>query len=313
MPVTQSEFQYVQSLVRGYAAIVIDAGKEYLVESRLGTLARDEGFETIGRMIESIRNKPINGMHRKVVDAMTTNETSFFRDIHPFEIMRKELFPRIIAKRRTERRLNIWCGAASTGQEPYSVALMLRDYFPELAGWSVRILATDINGEVLARARAGRFRQMEVNRGLPAPMLVKYFRERATMWELADEIRSMVDFREMNLAVPWPQMPKPDLVLLRNVMIYFDVPMKKEILGRIHSILAPDGYLLLGSAETTLNLDERFHREVFGKVVCYRTTPPAPGVAAAAPQAQAGSFHVAPRPTVPLGTPGIYGMPGRRI
>ena len=241
MPVTQIDFQYVQSLMKAYAAIVIDPGKEYLVESRLGPLAIEEGYETIGRMIEKVRNQPINGVHRKIVDAMTTNETSFFRDIHPFEALRQQIIPSLMASRKRERRLNIWCGAASTGQEPYSLALLLQEHFPELNGWAVRILATDLKKEVLERARSGRFRQMEVNRGLPASMLVKYFRQRATMWEIRDEVRNLVEFRELNLALAWPPMPIPDLILLRNVMIYFDVTTKKAILGRIHGLLPRTG------------------------------------------------------------------------
>ena len=275
MALSQTEFQYIQTLVRNVAAIVIEPGKEYLVESRLSPLARQEGFETISRLIENVWNKPVNGMHQKIVDAMTTNETSFFRDIHPFDAMRQQVIPNLMTRRRAVRRLNIWCGAASTGQEPYSVAMLLREHFPELNGWTIRILATDINKEVLERARSGRFRQMEVNRGLPASMLVKYFRERAAMWELRDEIRNMVEFRELNLATPWPPMARPDMVLLRNVMIYFDIPTKKEILARLHGFIAPGGYLVLGSAETTLNLDERFDRMVCGKAVCYSPRLPA--------------------------------------
>jgi chemotaxis protein methyltransferase CheR len=273
MAVTPNEFQYVQTLVRSYAAIVIDPGKEYLVESRLGPLAREEGFESIGRMIATMRDKPINGMHRKVVDAMTTNETSFFRDIHPFDALRNEIIPGLIARRKRERRLNVWCGAASTGQEPYSLAMLLTEYFPELAGWTVRIIATDLKKEVLERARTGRYRQMDVNRGLSAPLLVKYFRQRATMWELREDVRNLVEFRELNLILPWPAMPTPDLVLLRNVMIYFDIPTKKAILSRIHGLMASDGCLMLGSAETTLNLDDRFDRTVHGKSVSYSVRP----------------------------------------
>jgi len=187
--------------------------------------------------------------------------------------MRHQIIPNLIARRKKERRLNIWCGAASTGQEPFSLAMLLREYFPELVGWSVKIVATDLNKEVLDRARSGRYRQMDVNRGLPAPLLVKYFRQRATMWELREEVRNLVEFRELNLALAWPAMPTPDLILLRNVMIYFDVVTKKAILARLHGLLAPDGYLMLGSAETTMNLDDRFDRTVFGKAVSYSIRP----------------------------------------
>jgi len=169
-------------------------------------------------------------------------------------------------------------GHVDAGHAPYSVAMLLREHFPELASWNLRILATELNKDILERARSGRFRQMDVNRGLPAQLLVKYFRERATKWEIREDIRTMVDFRELNLIKPWPSMDKPDLILLRNVMIYFDIPVKKMILSRIYDMLPAPSYLMLGCAETTLNLDDRFDRTVFGKAVCYsrRAVQPKP-------------------------------------
>lgn len=270
MPVSPSEFQFLQTLLRNQAGLVLDNGKEYLVEARLAPLARIEGFATFNQMLDTLKNKPVNGMHKKVVDAMTTNETSFFRDLHPFETLRKEILPVLITRRANERRLSIWCGAASTGQEPYSIAMVLREHFPFLSSWNVKMLATDLNTEVLDRARSGRYRQMEVNRGLPAPLLVKYFRERATLWEIHEEIRKMVEFREMNLTTAWPAMPRMDVVFLRNVMIYFDVEMKKAILAKIRALLAPDGYLFLGGAETSVNLDDQFEPVTLGRATCYR-------------------------------------------
>lgn len=270
MAVQHTDYQYLQSLLYDYAGLVLDRGKEYLVQARLEPLARTEGFPTLGGMLESVRNRPINGIHRKIVDAMTTNETSFFRDYFPFEALRNHVLPEIINLRTPQRQLNIWCGAASTGQEPYSIAMTLKEHFPLLAKWNVRLIATDINVEVLDRAKAGRYRQIEVNRGLPAPLLIKYFRERSAMWEIREDIRGMVDFREMNLVKNWPIFPRFDIVFLRNVMIYFDVETKRTILGKIRSLLSPDGYLFLGNAESTLNLDDRYERAVFGKVVCYK-------------------------------------------
>ncbi len=270
MPVAPHEFQYLSTLLRSSAGLVLDAGKEYLVEARLAPLATTEGFKSLNEMIATARISPINGMHRKIVDAMTTNETSFFRDFHPFETLRTNIFPALIARRASRRTLNIWCGAASTGQEPYSIAMVMHEHFPWLSNWTVRMLATDLNTEVLDRARSGRFRQLEVNRGLPAPLLVKYFHKRATLWEIRDEIRRMVDFREMNLATSWPSMPRLDLVFLRNVMIYFDTDMKRTILGKIRSLLEPDGYLFLGSSETTINLDDQFEPVTLDKTTCYK-------------------------------------------
>jgi chemotaxis protein methyltransferase CheR len=152
------------------------------------------------------------------------------------------------------------CAASSHGQEPYSLALLLREHFPELAGWKIALLASDLSRDVLARAREGRYNQIEVNRGLPAALLLRYFEQHGTDWQLRPEVRRMVDFQEINLARPWPSLPRMDLVLLRNVMIYFDVETKKGILGRVARLLRPDGYLLLGGAETTINLDDSYRR-----------------------------------------------------
>jgi chemotaxis protein methyltransferase CheR len=191
---------------------------------------------------------------------MVTTETSFFRDVHPFETLRTTVLPDLLRRRRAERRLGVWCAACSTGQEPYSFALLVREHFSELAGWRVDILATDLSADVLARARAGRYGQIEVNRGLPAALLVKYFRQHGATWELNEDVRRMVEFRELNLTRPWPALPPADLIFLRNVMIYFDVETKRSILGRAARALRPNGYLLLGGAETTLNLCDSFRR-----------------------------------------------------
>jgi len=196
---------------------------------------------------------------------MVTTETSFFRDHHPFEALKRSILPELIERRAGERRLIIWCAAASTGQEPYSIALLLREHFPQLYGWNVEILATDLSAEVLERAKAGRYNQIEANRGLSAPLLVRYFRQHGTSWELCEDVRRQVTFREMNLAKPWPPMPPMDLILMRNVMIYFDVDTKREILARAARTLRTDGYLLLGGAETTYNLSSAFERVEQGK------------------------------------------------
>src|SRR5262249_21227848 len=194
------------------------------------------------------------------VEAMVPSESSSFRDRHPFDDLRKVVIPDLMARRREERRLNIWCAACSTGQEPYSIALLIRDHFPLLAGWNISLLATDLSRQVLDKAREGRFNQIEVNRGLPATMLVNYFEQHGTNWQLKPAIRAMVDFQEMNLAQAWPVLPRMDLVLIRNVMIYFDVETKKAILSRLARVLKLDGYLLLGGAETTFNLSDSYRR-----------------------------------------------------
>src|SRR5205814_3586563 len=217
------DFEYIQELVRKRSAIVLEAGKEYLVESRLSTVARVEGFTSIDHLVAELRRSPGNGLHRKVIEAMATNETAFFRDLHPFEALRVQLIPELMQRRQIQRQLTIWCAACSSGQEPYTIAMLLREHFPALAGWQVRILGTDLSSEVLDRARTGRYNQAEVNRGLPAAFLVKYFRKHNVEWQVVEDIRSMVEFVELNLNEAWSRVPSCDLVLMRNVLIYFDV------------------------------------------------------------------------------------------
>jgi chemotaxis protein methyltransferase CheR len=264
------DFDYIRRLVREASAIVLDEGKAYLVESRLGPLARREGIGSIHDLVERLQAERVGGLRQKVVEAMTTNETSFFRDLHPFEALKKAVVPERIAKAESTRQLDVWCAAASTGQEPYTIAMVLREYFPALANWTLRFLATDIAEDVLAKARLGRYSQFEVNRGLPATLLVKYFKKVGVEWHLSEPIRSMVEFRQMNLAMAWPTLPKMDIIFIRNVLIYFDVEMKRAILRKARGLLKPGGYLFLGGAETTLNLDEGFERLQIDKAGCYR-------------------------------------------
>ncbi|HXP62272.1 MAG TPA: protein-glutamate O-methyltransferase CheR [Dongiaceae bacterium] len=267
------DFDYVRNFVRDQAAIVLEPGKEYLVESRLQTLVRKEKLGSLDELISRLRADPKNGLHRKVLDAMTTNETLFFRDVHPFEALRKSILPELMARRAKERQLRFWCGAASTGQEPYSVLMLIAEHFPELLGWDFTFVATDLCSEVLARARSGRFNQLEVNRGLPASLLAKYFVPQGAEWEFREALRRRVEFRELNLVKAWPWLPGLDLVFLRNVMIYFDVQAKKAILANVRRLLRPGGYLLLGGAETTFNVDDAFERVAFDKTSCYRVKP----------------------------------------
>jgi chemotaxis protein methyltransferase CheR len=257
---TAQDFELVRKLLLERTAIALEPGKEYLVEARLTPVARQLNLNSLEELIARLRFQPDNGLHRQIVEAMVTTESSFFRDHHPFEALRKVVLPDLMNRRRAERSLHIWCAASSTGQEPYSLALLLREHFPDLAGWKISFLASDISREVLARAREGRYKQIEVNRGLPASLLVKYFEQHGTDWQLRPDIRNMVDFQEINLAGGWPMLPPMDLVLLRNVMIYFEIDTKKTILGKLARVLRSDGYLLLGGAETTLNLDDSYRR-----------------------------------------------------
>jgi chemotaxis protein methyltransferase CheR len=254
------------------AGIVLEPGKEYLVEARLAPVARREGCASIDALVAKLRLKGSQDLRRMVLDAMTTNETTFYRDIEPFVVLEKHILPALITARRAKRQLRIWYAASSTGQEPYSVSMLIHEKFPELLKWKLDQFATDISSEALARARLGRYSQLEVNRGLPARLLPKYFAKLGQQWQLSDEIRKMVQFEPLNLNAHWPPGVAGtfDLVFIRNVMIYFDVAAKKRILGAIYDRLAPDGMMFLGAAETTFNLDDRFARANYERAGCYR-------------------------------------------
>ena len=271
MGISDIDFTFVRTFIRNRAGIVLEAGKEYLAEARLAPIVRDEGFTDLAELVAALRASSFSPLNRKVIDALTTNETSFFRDGEPFEALRTRVIPDLIAARQKEKRLNIWYAASSTGQEPYSVAMLLAEHFPELASWEVSHLGTDISTAVLDRARRGRYGQFEINRGLPVTYLVKYFDRTGLEWVLKDHIRTAVRFEELNLNKAWPPLPTMDVVMMRNVMIYFDADDKRTILGKIGRILHPDGYLFLGAAETTMNFDDRFERVKHDRAGCYRS------------------------------------------
>ena len=257
-PFSQSDFDFLRQMIQERSAIVIEPSKAYLVNSRLSPLVVKEGLASIEELVFKMRSKPDNGLNERVIEALTTNETSFFRDPAVFEAMKTMVLPDIIKKRQNSRRLNIWCGASSSGQECYSILMLIKEHFPELLNWKLYFTASDISQEMLARCRSGNYSQLEINRGLPAPMLVKYFEQDRTTWTIKKEIRDLVDFQQVNLAEPLPSMPAMDIVFLRNVLIYFDVETKKNILRKIKNILCKDGYLFLGAAETTFYLDDAF-------------------------------------------------------
>jgi chemotaxis protein methyltransferase CheR len=268
--ISTTDFDFVSTLVYSHSAIVLERGKEYLVESRLGSLAEREGFKSLPALIDALRKDRSRGpLQAKAVDAMTTNETYFFRDFHPFEALKRHILPALIGERRSTRRLGIWSGACSTGQEPYTIAMILREHFPELASWRIDIVGTDISPTVLARAKSGIYSQTEINRGLPAALLIKYFDKKGDAWQIKSEIRNMVDFRPLNLIAPWPILPPLDLVFLRNVMIYFDVETKKTILKKIRGCVLPHASLFLGTAETTLNLDTAWNSKQHGSATVF--------------------------------------------
>lgn len=277
-PLRRIDFEFVRALVRRRSAIVLDDSKAYLVASRLLPLAREKGFSSVNDLITSLQSSPEGGLHTAVVEAIATTETSFFRDLHPFTALRDEVLPELIARRRhTSRTLGIWSAACSSGQEPHSIAMVLRDRFPLLASWDLQLLASDLSSSMIERARQGSYTQLEVNRGLPARYLVRFFDQREDRWQLRGEVRDMFRFFQLNLAREWDSIPPLDLVLLRNVLIYFDVGERQAVLRRVRRVLRTDGYLLLGSAETALTLDDSFNRVRVGSAVFYQ---PAKGTGA---------------------------------
>lgn len=270
MALNAEDFSYIRELVNERSGIILEPGKEYLVESRMLPLINQEGIASIADLVALLRKQSYNDIHQKVVEAMTTNETSFFRDVHPFEALKKEVIPDLVAKRNGTHALNIWCAASSTGQEPYSVVMLLRENFPQMLSWNIQFIASDLSNAVLKRCRDGNYTQLEINRGLPASLMVKFFQRNGMEWQIKDELRKMIDFREINLTQEWGLMPQMDIIFIRNVLIYFDVEMKKKILDKIYEILKPDGYLFMGAAETTINLDDRFTRMQFSQSGCYK-------------------------------------------
>jgi chemotaxis protein methyltransferase CheR len=264
------DFAFIAKLVKDEAGISLEPGKEYLVTSRVEPMARSLGYPDVASLVGHLRSSGDAARRRQVVESLTTHETSFFRDHEPFVSLQREIIPRLIEKLGADRKMTIWCGAASSGQESYSLCMLLREYFPELANWNVTFLSTDISRPILERCKTGVYNQIEVNRGLPAKMLTKYFDKVGSNWVIKPEIRSAVKFTEMNLLRPFGGLTGCDLVLLRNVLIYFDISIRREILEKTARVMAPHGYLLLGTAETTLNITDVFDRVVCGKTSCYR-------------------------------------------
>lgn len=270
LPLDSQSCEYVRRLVHDHSAIALDASKNYLVESRLSPLALQMGLPSPSALVSELRGQPFGDLHARVVEAMTTNETSFFRDVHPFEALRKDVLPPLVAARSARKALTIWSAACASGQEPYTIAILLREHFPQLRDWNLRILASDLSQQMLDRAASGVYTQHEVNRGLPAALLVKYFQKTGLQWQVKPEIRQCVRFERINLIEPWPPLPTIDVLFLRNVLIYFAADTKRQILGKVRRTLALDGALFLGGAETTLGIDDCWERNNHGKTASYR-------------------------------------------
>ncbi len=269
--VTAQGFAYVQQLLQRRTGTLLEPGKEYVVETRLHGLAQSEGLPSVSALLEALQTEEESGaLHRKVAEAMLNGETSFFRDLYPFEALRDGLLPELLSRRADSRSLNLWCAATASGQEAYSVAMLLLEHFPQLAGWNVRLIASDLSESMLARAEAGVFSQIEVNRGLPARFLLKYFERVGTEWRIHPQLRRMLEIQRINLAAPWPSLPAMDVILLRNVLLYLRLDTRREILANAGRLLRSDGYLFLGGGETTLITDRAYESVRVGKALCYR-------------------------------------------
>jgi chemotaxis protein methyltransferase CheR len=255
--VTPEDFDYLRKMLRERSGLVLSVEKQYLAESRLLPLARRHGFASVGELVQQLKF-PSHALATEVVDAMTTNETFFFRDRIPFDLLRDTVMPALLTARSRTRRIRIWCTAASTGQEPYSIAMTLREMGVRLAGFQVDILATDLVAGALDRARDGLYTQFEVQRGLPIQLLIKYFTKVGEMWQIAPDLRAMVQFRPLNLLNDFSALGLFDLVFCRNVLIYFDQPTKISVLNRIARQMPDDGFLVLGAAETVVGLTDAF-------------------------------------------------------
>ncbi|AGZ46369.1 CheR family methyltransferase [Actinoplanes friuliensis] len=278
MTLSAADFTFVSTLVRREAAIVLAPGKEYLVEARLIPVARQVGAASVAEFLANLQRRPNPADQRRIIDALTTNETSWFRDREPFSALTDVVLPELVRRPGANRKVRIWSAASSSGQEAYSLAITLQENLP--AGWSYEIMGSDISTEMIKRAEAAEYSQVEVNRGLPAAQLVQYFERAGAHWRITQSLRRNVSFKLMNLTAPLPPMPPFDVIFLRNVLIYFDVATKKSVLRNVARLLRPDGWLFLGAAETTIGIDDNYERVAAGRTSAYRVRSAVPAGAA---------------------------------
>jgi chemotaxis protein methyltransferase CheR len=251
------DYEYLCKLLKDHSGLDLSADKQYLIESRLLPLARKAGLPGVPELVQRIKGGASN-LIAQVVEAMTTNETFFFRDKLPFDHFREKIMSELLQARAGRKSIRIWCAAGSTGQEPYSLAMCLKEMSASLTGWRVEILATDLSQEVLEKSKAGIYSQFEVQRGLPIQLLVKYFKQNGDLWQVNSDIRAMVQHRQLNLLHDFSHLGAFDVIFCRNVLIYFDQETKTNIFNRLSRIVEPDGFLVLGAAETVVGLTEAF-------------------------------------------------------
>ena len=255
---TGDDYDFIRKLLKQRSGLMLSAEKQYLVESRLMPVARRNGIADLFELARRLRLGNNETLIAEVVEAMTTNETFFFRDRIPFDHFRTFILPALMRSRERYKRIRIWCAAASTGQEPYSLAIAIKEMGAALGGFKIEILATDLSNEVLEKAKTGIYSQFEVQRGLPIQLLVKYFTQSGETWQIGADIRAMVQFRAFNLLADFSRLGTFDLVVCRNVLIYLDQPAKSDVLDRLARVVASDGFLILGAAETTIGLTQGF-------------------------------------------------------
>ncbi|MCK6451227.1 MAG: protein-glutamate O-methyltransferase [Alphaproteobacteria bacterium] len=263
------DFDFLSALLKERSGLVLSRDKGYLLESRLLPVARRHGIKGLDELVSAVRARRDATLLRDITEAMTTNESLFFRDIKPFEIFKAKVLPDLMVARQSSRTIRIWSAASSGGQEPYSLAMLLKEEGAKLANWRIEIVATDISVEMLEKAKAGSYSQFEVQRGLPINLLLKYFKQAGDKWQIDAALRGMVKYREFNLLDDPATLGRFDVIFCRNVLIYFDPPTKAKVLDRISRVLMPDGVLYLGGAETVIGVTEKFqplpgHRGVYG-------------------------------------------------
>ncbi len=264
------DFELISGLLKERSGLLLPKDKVYLLESRLTPIAHKRGLETLDDLVNEVRLKRKEDLLTEITEAMTTNESFFFRDTKPFDLFRDTVLPQFLESRASRKRIRIWCAAASTGQEPYSLAIILKEMEASLAGWNIEIVGTDISEEVLDKAKAGLFSQFEVQRGLPIQLLIKYFNQVGDLWQISDEIRNMVSYRKFNLLDSFALLGSFDVIFCRNVLIYFDQPTKTEVLEKMRKLIPDDGTLFLGAAETVLGITDKF-KPVQGQRGLYST------------------------------------------
>jgi chemotaxis protein methyltransferase CheR len=265
---TEADFNFLRSLLHQRSGLSLSPEKRYLAESRLGILCRRRGIDGLETLIQRLRPGSDTALENAVIEAMTTNETLFFRDQTPFELFRNVILPEKLATNAASRSLRIWCAAVSTGQEAYSLAMILDEMTAQLAGWKITIVGTDISGDVLERARTGIYSQFEIQRGLPIQRLLRHFQQVGEKWQVSERLRSMVELKQHNLLDPSGHLGHFDVIFCRNVLIYFDLPTKAKVLGALATRLAPEGIVILGAAETVIGISstivpDRQHRGLY--------------------------------------------------